>query len=119
MAEKKIAKVGDPQKEAQTLVGQFQTLQQQLQNVLVQKESLRLQLMGIDRALKELETAKQKNAYKITGPIMVSKPVDGLKEELKESKETINVHIKSLDNMENKMNAQLKNLQEKLKKFIS
>lgn len=117
-------KVQNPQREAQELFGRFQVLQQQLQNVLVQKESLRLQSMDIDGALKELGklsksgSTKQKSAYKITGPIMISKPVGELIKELKDSKEAIDVRIKSLEKMETNLNSQLKELQEKLKKFV-
>lgn len=118
------SKVQNPQRGAQELFGRFQTLQQQLQSVLVQKESLKLQSMDIDGALKELGklsksgSAKEKSAYKITGPIMISKPANELTKELKDSKEAIDVRIKSLEKIETNLNSQLKELQEQLKKFV-
>ncbi len=99
-------------------MAQFQSLQQQLQSVLIQKESLRLQEMEIDRALEELGKTSQKNAYKITGAIMISKSVDELKKELDETKETLGIRIKSLDKIEEKTNSKLLELQEKLKSAI-
>src|SRR3989304_2818177 len=70
------------------LVSQFQSMQQQMQTVLIQKESLKLQNLEIERALEELGKTDQKTAYKISGQIMISKNVEELKKELEETKET-------------------------------
>jgi len=102
----------DQQKE---MIAQFQTYQQQLQSILIQKESLRLQTMEIDKAVEELNATKQDRAYKITGSVMVSKPVADLKKELEENKEAISLRIKSLEKTEERINTRLKELQENLK----
>lgn len=104
--------------EQKTMVAQFQLYQQQMQNVLLQKESMRIQEMEIDRALEELKATKQTSAYKITGNIMVSKPVDELRKELEEAKEEVGVRLKSLEATETKFNDKLKELQEKLNATI-
>ena len=109
-----MAELTDQQKE---MVFQFQTYQQQMQSILIQKESLRLQLMEIDKAVEELNTTNQEKAYKITGNIMISKPVADLKKELAENKEAIDVRIKSLEKTEERITARLKELQEKLKEI--
>jgi prefoldin beta subunit len=104
--------------EAENIVGQFQVYQQQLQSILIQKESLRLQIMEIDRALDELNKTTQANAYKIAGQIMISKPVKELKKELEETKDSIDIRIKSLEKAEERMNAKIKELQEKIKEVV-
>lgn len=104
----------DQQKE---MVIQFQTYQQQLQSILIQKESLKLQDLEMDRALEELNKTQQQAAYKITGNIMVSKPVEELKKEVEENKEAIDIRIKSLEKAEEKTNTKLKELQEKLREI--
>lgn len=101
-----------------TLVAQFNFFQQQLQNVMIQKESLRLNLMEIDQALEELEKSKDKIAYKITGPIMVSKPVEDVKKDLKDTKEAIVVRMGSLEKSEKQLTEKLKGLQDKLKEIL-
>ena len=106
------------EQEVQQLVSQFQVMQQQLQGVLIQKESMRLQQLEIEQAVEELGSTNQKEAYKIAGPVMISKPVKDLKKELEESKEAIGVRIESLKKAEDRINSQLRDLQEKLKKFI-
>ncbi len=102
----------DQQKE---MINQFQMYQQQMQSVLIQKESLKLQILEIDKALEELNATKEGKAYKITGQVMVSKPVEELKKDLNESKEVIDVRIKSLEKTEERINSKLSELQEKLK----
>lgn len=104
--------------ETKNLIAQFQNYQQQLQSILIQKESLKIQNLEIERALEELSSTNQKNAYKITGQIMVNKPVEELKKELNETKENIDVRIKSLEKNEERLNSKLKDLQAKLKEVI-
>ena len=103
--------------EQRTMVAQFQMYQQQMQNLLMQKESMKIQEMEIERALQELGSAKE-NAYKISGSIMVSKPVQELKKELEEVKEDIGVRLKSIEAAEAKFNSKLKDLQGKLNEVL-
>jgi prefoldin beta subunit len=118
MVEKSKSADVDKQKEVQQLVSQFQIMQQQMQGILIQKENMKVQQIEIDRALEELEATKQDTAYKITGPVMVNKPVKELKKELEDSKEAIGVRMQSLQKAEDRINTQLKDTQEKLKKYI-
>lgn len=96
------------------LVNEFQTYQQQLQTVVIQKESLKLQSLEVAKAMEELTKTQQKTAYKITGNIMISKNVEELKKDLEEAKESIELKIKSLEKSEEKINNKLKELQNKL-----
>jgi prefoldin beta subunit len=110
-----MAELTEQQKD---MIVQFQTYQQQLQSILIQKENFKLQNMEIDKALEELKSSNQEKAYKITGNIMVSKPVSELKKELEENKEAIDIRIQSLEKTEEKVNNKLKELQEKLREII-
>lgn len=101
--------------EAKQMILEFQTYQQQLQALAMQKENLKLQDLEIDKALEELKASKSKTAYKITGAVMVSKPVDDIVSDLSETKEAISIRLKSFDKTEEKMTDRLKELQEKLK----
>jgi len=104
----------DEQKE---MINQFQMYQQQLQSVLIQKESLRLQNLEIEKASEELNVSKEEKAYKIVGQIMISKSIEELKKELNENKEMVDVRIKSLEKTEERINSKLNELQEKLKEI--
>ena len=101
-----------------TLVAQFQIMQQQLQNVLIQKESLKLNIMEIDRAAEELEKSKDGTAYKITGAIMVKKPAEDIKNDLKDTKEALNVRMTSLEKTKKQLTNKLNELQGKLKEIL-
>lgn len=104
--------------ETKNLLAQFQAYQQQLQSVLIQKETIKLQTIEIEKALEELNETKEKNAYKISGQIMVLKPVEELKKELNEAKEDLEVRIKALEKGEEKIKDKLKDLQNKLKDVL-
>jgi prefoldin beta subunit len=104
--------------EAKNLLSQFQSYQQQLQALLVQKENLRLQSLEIDRALEELKATSQRTAYKITGNVMVQKPVAKLKKELNEQKENVMVRLKSIERAEQRTTERLKELQKKLEEVM-
>ncbi|MEM5883125.1 MAG: prefoldin subunit beta [Candidatus Aenigmatarchaeota archaeon] len=104
--------------ETKNLLAQFQAYQQQLQTILIQKESAKIQVMETEKALEELNQTKEKNAYKISGQIMVLKPVEELKKELSEIKEDLEIRIKALEKSEEKIKDKLKDLQSKLKDVL-
>lgn len=104
--------------EARKLFEEFQNYQQQLQNLLVQKETLKLQNVEIDKAVEELSSSKEKKAFKITGNVMISKSVEDLKNDLTETKEAIEIKLKSFEKIEEKFSTKLKELQTKLQSVI-
>ena len=104
----------EQQKEA---IGQFQAYQQQLQSILIQKESMRLHGLEIDKAIEELGKTKEENAFKIAGNVIISKPVVELKKELEDNKEALEIRIKSLEKTEERANSKLKELQDKIREI--
>jgi prefoldin beta subunit len=104
--------------EERKLVDQFQSYQQQLQAILIQKENLKLQILETDKAIEELEASKEKQAYKIVGPIMIQKDLNTLKNELNEKKENFNLRIKTLEKAEERITKKLKEMEPKLRKMI-
>ena len=101
--------------EARNLVEEFQSYQQQLQGLLMQKETMKMQIIEIEKALEELDASKEKKAYKITGNVMISRPIEEIKKELGETKEAMEIRLKSFEKVEEKFNSRLKELQTKLK----
>jgi len=84
----------------------------------LQKENLKLQLLEIDTALDELEKTKEKEGYKIVGPIMVKKSVEEIKEELRDKRNSIDLRIKMLEKTETKISERLKDLESKLQQLL-
>jgi len=99
-------------------LGQFQGYQQQLQAILIQKENLKLQILEIEHALEELETSKLKEAYKITGPIMIKMNSTELKNDLKEKKDNFDLRIKTLERGEERITTKLKEMEPRLRELI-
>jgi prefoldin beta subunit len=104
--------------EDKKFLGQFQAYQQQLQSIMIQKENLKLQILEIERALEELEASKEKEAYKITGSIMIKKNSTDLKNELKEKKDSFDVRTKTLEKAEERITTKLKDMEPKLREMI-
>jgi prefoldin beta subunit len=104
--------------EAQQILIELQTYQQQTQTVLIQKESLNIQNMEIDRALEELGKTTNNDVYKIVGPILIKSNKKELEKELSEKKETIELRLKSLKKQEERLREKLKESQEKFEKIF-
>jgi len=85
-------------KDTEEKIRQLQLAEQSMQALLAQKQTLQMQGMEIDSALKELETATE--AYKIIGNIMVFSKKPELVKDLNSKKETIELRIKTLDSQE-------------------
>jgi prefoldin beta subunit len=94
---------------------EYLILQQQLRNVLIQKEAIKLQIAEIDTALSELEKTKEEKVYKVVGNIMIKKSKEEVEKELKEGKEDLEIRIESLEKIEKDLIEKIKNIEEKLK----
>jgi len=105
--------------QAQQLLVQLQTFQQHLQAVLLQKESLTIQKVEIEKALEELDKAKEgEDVYKAVGPILIKSTKKTMQKELKEKNETNELRLKSLGRQENKIKEKAKETQDKLQTFF-
>jgi len=104
--------------EDKKFLGQFQSYQQQLQSIMIQKENMKLQILEIEKALEDLEASKEKEAYKITGSIMIKKSSIELKNELKEKRESFDLRTKTLEKAEERITTKLKEMEPKLREMI-
>jgi len=97
---------------AETDINQLQLLQQNLQNILLQKQQFQKQLAEIDSALKEIETSS--NTYKIIGNIMVATKKAGLQKDLKQKKEILDLRLKNFEKQEQTLKEKAEELQTKV-----
>ena len=104
--------------EAQQVLIELQACQQQMQTVLIQKESLNIQNLEIDKALEELKKVKKEDVFKAVGPILIKSEKAKLEKELEERKETIDLRLKSLQRQENRLKDRLEQGQEKLEEVL-
>ena len=104
--------------EAQQILIDLQACQQQIQTVLIQKESLNIQSMEIDKALDELKKVKKEEVFKAVGPILIKSEKEKLSKELEERKETIELRLKSLQKQENRLKERMDEGQGKLENAL-
>ena len=88
-------------KDVEQKLNQLQLIEQNLQQLLSQKQQFQMQQMEIESALSELEKTPQ--AYKIIGSIMVASSTQDLTKELKEKNDVVNVRIKTIEKQEEKL----------------
>ena len=93
-------------------IQQLQLLQQNLQNISVQKQQLQNQLLELDSALTELKNTEK--AYKIVGKIMLAASKDNLSKDLGEKKEVIDVRLKNFTKQEETLQKSIEDLQKEV-----
>ncbi len=98
----------------QKTIERAQMLQQQLQAVMIQKESLRMQLGETEGALKELADAKEGAVYKIAGPLLLKVERGRVTGELEERKKFISLKINTLEKSEKKLSDDLGEMRKSL-----
>tara|TARA_Y100000310_G_C20600692_1_gene772852 strand:+ start:462 stop:776 length:315 start_codon:yes stop_codon:yes gene_type:complete len=91
---------------------QLQLMQQNLQNILMQKQQFQKQLAEITSAVKEIETSE--TTYKILGNIMVATKKEDLQKELKEKKELLDLRLKNFEKQETTLKEKTEELQKKV-----
>lgn len=95
------------------LLGQLQMQNQQLQNVLLQKQTLMLQGKEVEKALDEISKEDTQEIYRSIGPILVRADKEKTKKDLEEQKEEMELKIKTLEKQESRLKSMMKESQEK------
>jgi len=92
-------------------IAQLQILQQNLQNIMMQKQQFQQELVELESALKELPKSSQ--SYQIVGKLMIAKSREDLEKDLQERKEVIDLRIKNFDTQEKQLKESLEETQKK------
>ncbi len=100
----------DVSQETQEKIAQLQLLEQNLHSFATQKRTMQSQMLEIDNALKEAETATGA-IYKIVGSVMFQTEKEKLNKDLKERKEVLDLRIKSIEKQEKGTEEKAKKLQ--------
>ena len=93
-------------------INQLQLLQQNLQNLLLQKQQLQNQLAEFNSALEGLKNSEK--AYKISGYIMIASPTEKLSQDLEEKKEMFALRLKNCMAQEEKIKKNMEELQKEV-----
>jgi prefoldin beta subunit len=95
--------------ESQKKIAQLQMLQQNLQQLLGQKQQFQMQFNEAESALVELKDAKK--AYKVMGNLMILSSREKLEKQLDERKKTVELRIKSIESQEDRLRKKADDLQ--------
>ena len=111
-----------PEKEThnlESLLAGVQAQNQQMQGIMVQKQTIQLQVHETERALEELEKSPEDgDVFRAVGPILVKTTKANLTKELGVMKEELDLRVKTLDKQEKRIKESLQETQEKLQSLI-
>lgn len=99
--------------ETQDKLQELRIGEQNLQNILLQKQAFQIELHETEAAIEEAENSSG-DIYKIVGQIMINSKKEEILKQLQEKKETLILRVKAIENQEKFLNSRL----EKLKKEI-
>jgi len=105
-------------KQVQDKLAQFQTLQQQLQLISLQKQQMALHNGEIENAQKEIEEFKGGKVYRIVGPILVETSKEESEKKMKDDYELNKTRITVLEKQEKKLAEKLNELRTELQAMI-
>lgn len=90
---------------------EIQMIEQNLQNLMIQKQSFELELSETQSALKELGNSGDE-VFKIIGQLMLKSDRNKVKEELENKEKLIELRINSMEKQENSLNEKLQKLRD-------
>ena len=90
-------------------------LEQNYQNLILQKQSFQMELAETESALREIENSGE-GVYKVIGQLMLKTDKEKMKKELSEKKEILLMRVKSLEKQENSMAEKLEVLRKEIQK---
>jgi len=96
---------------------QLQMLEQNLQNIIMQKQNFQAQVSEISNALKEVKETKEK-VFKVIGSTMIAVEKNKVEKELDTKKEFLDLKIKSFEKQEKQFKEKFESLQTEVLKNI-
>ncbi|MCK4553155.1 prefoldin subunit beta [Candidatus Pacearchaeota archaeon] len=96
-------------------IQEMQILEQNIQNLLLQKQAFDMELSETKSALKEIENAKD-DIFKIIGQLMIKTTQSKIKQELLNKEKILSLRIKTIEKQEIHLTEQLEKLREEIMK---
>jgi len=104
----------------QESIGRMQQLQNQLQSVLIRKQQYELELKEVEKALGEIEkVSDDSRIYKIVGSFLIQVSKDQAIQELKDRKELLELHIRTLARQEGMLREQIEKLRDEVNRELA
>ena len=103
--------------ETQEKIQQLQIFEQNLQNLMLQKQAFQMELSEVENALKEIVKTNE-DIYKLIGQVMIKTSKTEMEKELKQKKDIIELRIKSIEKQEKQFRGESETLREEVVKSI-
>ena len=102
-----------PEKKDEKRIRELQILEQNLQNILLQKQAFQIEQRETQAALRELEKSGEE-VFKIVGQLMIKTEKNAMKKELEEKLKIIDLRIKSFEKQEQVLSEKLEEIQKEV-----
>lgn len=103
--------------ETQEKIQQLQSFEQNLQNLLLQKQAFQFELSETENALEEVKKTKD-DVYKMAGQIMLKASKQDIEKELSQKKDILALRIKSIEKQENRLKEEVEKIRQEVIKKI-
>ena len=103
---------------SQEKIQEMQFLEQNLQNLLLQKQAFQIELTETTSALKEIESSSD-DVFKIIGQMMIKTDKEKMKGELSEKQKFLELRLKTIDKQESVLTEKLEKLRDELMKEMN
>lgn len=100
------------QEDKEKKIQEIQILEQNLHNLLLQKQAFQLEISETKAAKKEVENSKE--VFKMIGQLMVKTDITKVKEELENKEKLLNLRMKSIEKQEKPLSEKMDALRKEL-----
>ncbi|MCK5043506.1 prefoldin subunit [Candidatus Pacearchaeota archaeon] len=98
-----------------TKIQEMQMLEQNIQNLLLQKQAFQMELSETQSASKEIENADD-DVFKVIGQLMIKADKSKIKEELSNKEKILNLRMNAVEKQENSFMEKMNALRDELMK---
>lgn len=104
-------------KQTQEKIQQLQIFEQNLQNLLLQKQAFQFELSETENALQEVKKTKE-DVYKLIGQVMLKASKQEIEKELTQKKEILDLRVKAIEKQESQLQEEAERLKEEVMKKL-
>lgn len=91
----------------------IQIMEQNLQNILLQKQAFQMELSEIKTALSEVESSGD-DVFRIIGQLMIKANKDSVKSDLLNKKKILELRLNNFEKQENTLNEQIEKIRSEI-----
>lgn len=99
-------------------IQEMQILEQNLQNILLQKQAFQMESLETDSALEEIKKSGDE-VFKVIGQLMIKSDKKKIQEELEGKKKILDMRLSTLEKQEKSLSEKLEEIREEVMKSMN